>query len=98
MLATMIARTELPRLADPRLWREQAYIAGKWRAAADGATFAVVDPASDETIGHAPAMGPSETSAAIAAARRAFPAWCGLLPQEPARLLPRWFDLIVARP
>src|SRR5947209_2377496 len=61
MLATMTARTELSRLADQRLWREHAYIGGKWRAAANGGTFAVVDPASGATLGHAPAMGTAET-------------------------------------
>jgi aspartate-semialdehyde dehydrogenase len=96
MLAKMIARTELSRLADPRLWREQAYVAGKWQAAENGATFAVVDPASGETLGRAPAMGTAETATAIAAAQRAFPGWRGLLPQERSLFLRRWFDLIVA--
>jgi aspartate-semialdehyde dehydrogenase len=96
MLATMTARTELSRLADQRLWREQAYIAGKWRAAANGGTFAVVDPASGATLGHAPAMGATETELAVAAAQRAFPGWRASLPQERSRILRRWFDLIAA--
>jgi aspartate-semialdehyde dehydrogenase len=96
MLVKMIARAELSRLADPLLWRELAYIGGKWQAAANGATFAVTDPASGDMLGHAPAMGRGETETAIAAAQRAFPLWRGLLPQERARLLRRWFDLIAA--
>jgi aspartate-semialdehyde dehydrogenase len=96
MLATMTARTELSRLANQLLWREQAYIAGKWRAAANGGTFAVIDPANGATLGHAPAMGAAETDLAIAAAQRAFPRWRALLPQERARILRRWFDLIAA--
>ena len=36
MLAELIARNALSNLKDPRLFREQAYVDGKWTAARDG--------------------------------------------------------------
>ena len=44
-------------LRDPDLLRTRAYIAGKWQDAASGATHAVVNPATRETIGTVPDMG-----------------------------------------
>ncbi|MEX2318749.1 MAG: aldehyde dehydrogenase family protein, partial [Bauldia sp.] len=78
------------------LLREEAFMAGKWRSAASGATVAVTDPATGAAIGSVPDMGVAETRAAIAAADTAFPAWRALLPQERARHLCAWFNLIVA--
>ena len=80
-----------------RLLREEAFIAGKWRSAVSGATVAVTDPATGENIGSVPDMGVAETRDAISAAEAAFPGWRGLLPQERARHLRAWFDLIVAK-
>ena len=74
------------KLQDQKLFRQQCYIDGEWVDAYDRATIPVKDPASGETLGHAPAMGAAETALAIAAAQRAFPAWRGLLPQERSRV------------
>lgn len=82
------------RLRDPRLLREFAFIGGKWRSADAG--LAVTNPASGEPLGHVPDMGRAETQEAIAAADHAFAAWHRLLPQERARALRAWYELIVA--
>jgi aspartate-semialdehyde dehydrogenase len=84
----------MERLTDPRLLREFAFIDGKWRA--NGRTIAVVNPSTGELVGHVPDMNIEETRLAIAAAGRAFDGWRMLLPQERARLLRRWYDLILA--
>jgi len=84
------------RLADPRLFREFAYIDGKWCAAASAASVTVTDPATGETVGHVPDMGVAETCRAIAAAEAAFPAWRAKLPQERAAMLRAWHDLVIA--
>ena len=98
MLAEYTARNELSRLEDPRLFREQAYVGGKWTAAADGKVLAITNPANGARLGVVPALGAAETEAAIAAAAAAFPAWRRLLPQERAARLRRWYELmIVAR-
>ncbi len=64
--------TAMSRLSDPRLLREFAFIDGAWRSASSGATIAVTDPATGETLGHVPNLGAAETREAIAAAEAAF--------------------------
>jgi len=83
-------------LRETGLLREQAYIGGAWVGADDGARFAVRDPASGDIVGHVPDMGVAETRRAIAAAERALPAWRGLTARERARVMRRWFDLVMA--
>ncbi|WP_114650289.1 NAD-dependent succinate-semialdehyde dehydrogenase [Pseudothauera hydrothermalis] len=79
-----------------RLFREHALIGGRWCAADDGAVFEVHDPASGKRIGCVPRMGAAETERAIAAAAAAWGPWRQRTAHERARLLKRWFELIVA--
>jgi aspartate-semialdehyde dehydrogenase len=95
MLAQLTARNELSKLNDPRLFREQAYVGGKWTAAHDGKVMAVTNPATGEQLGVVPALGVVETKAAIDAAAAAFPAWRKLLPQQRAAFLRRWYELMI---
>ena len=83
-------------LTDTRLFKEFAYIDGAWQASGSGRCIAVTDPGSGDWIGQVPAMSAAESSVAIAAAERAFPAWAALLPQQRAQFLRRWFEQIVA--
>src|SRR3546814_17488235 len=83
-----------PQLADPRLFREQCYIDGRWTDADSGAVIEVTNPARGEVLGTIPKMGAAETRRAIAAAEKAWPAWRKLLAQARAHILPKWFDLI----
>jgi aldehyde dehydrogenase (NAD+) len=50
----------------------QLLVDGKLRGAADAATFDIVNPATEEVIGAAPAATDEDVDAAVAAARRAF--------------------------
>jgi succinate-semialdehyde dehydrogenase/glutarate-semialdehyde dehydrogenase len=77
------------------LLREQAHIDGRWVDADDGATFAVTNPATGETIAVVPRMGAPETRRAIEAAQRALPAWRATLARDRARIMRRWADLMV---
>ena len=95
MLTELTARNELSKLKDPRLFREHAYLGGKWTAAKDGKVMAVSNPATGAQLGVVPALGGGETEAAIAAAAAAFPAWRRLLPQQRAAYLRRWYELMV---
>jgi aspartate-semialdehyde dehydrogenase len=81
-------------LADTRLWKSFAYVAGRWTAGEENATFPVTDPADDEAIGHVAALTAAQARAATDAAEAAFPAWSTLLPQERSAILRRWFALI----
>jgi succinate-semialdehyde dehydrogenase / glutarate-semialdehyde dehydrogenase len=84
------------KLRDADLLRNRAFIGGKWLDASSGATHAVVNPATRETIGTVPDMGVADTRRAIEAAQQAFPAWAALTAKERAAILRRWFDLLMA--
>lgn len=86
----------LDRLTDSRLFREFAYVDGAWRATSSGRGIAVTDPGSGDWIGQVPAMTAAESVAAIGAAQQAFSPWSGLLAQQRAMFLRRWFEQIVA--
>ena len=45
-------------LNDPKLFRQQAYINGKWSDADSGETAEVTNPSNNEVIGTVPNMGP----------------------------------------
>lgn len=87
--------TALDRLGDKRLLRELAYVDGRWTASSAAACFEVTDPASGATLAYVATLDAEQTTLAVDAAARAFPAWKALLPQERSALLRRWFDLIV---
>lgn len=84
------ARTDI---ADKALVRSFSYINNKWCSAANGETFPVTDPADGAELGHVASLSAEESSAAVDAAQAAFPVWSGLLPQERAAILRRWFEL-----
>lgn len=44
------------RLRDPKLFREQAYVGGKWIDAQSGKTFSVFNPQNAKSIGKCPEM------------------------------------------
>src|SRR5258705_9471430 len=60
-----------------------------------GATFAVENPASGETVAEVPRMGTAETRRALERAEAALPAWSGMLGKERARILRRGADLMI---
>ncbi len=84
-----------PQLSDPKLFREQCYIDGRWADADSGAVIEVTNPATGEVLGTIPRMGTAETRRAIEAAEKAWPAWRGLLAKERANILRKWYDLIL---
>ena len=74
-------------LKDPKLFREQCYIDGRWTDADSGAVVEVTNPATGEVLGTVPKMGAAETRRAIEAAEKAWPAWRKLLAKERANIL-----------
>ncbi|MGH7021917.1 MAG: NAD-dependent succinate-semialdehyde dehydrogenase [Brevundimonas sp.] len=83
-------------MSDPaRLLRHQAYIDGRWIDADDGATFEVTDPATGQVLATAPNMGAVEARRAVAAAEAAMKPWAAKTAGERARILRRWFDLMI---
>jgi succinate-semialdehyde dehydrogenase/glutarate-semialdehyde dehydrogenase len=82
-------------LRDPSLLKNLCLIDGQWLAADDGSRIDVHNPATGEAVGHVPRMGEAETQRAIAAAERAFPLWKQQTAEARARLLHRWFELMM---
>ncbi len=83
-------------LHDPALLKYQCHINGLWCDADSGATIDVTNPATGETIATVPRMGAAETRRAVRAAAVALPGWSATLARERARILRRWFELIMA--
>ena len=83
-------------LSNPQMLRSAVKIGQNWNAADDGATFAVINPATGETLGEVPLCGATETRRAIDAANAAWPAWRALTARQRGQMLRAWFELIVA--
>lgn len=92
----MLQKTSLSSLADPRLFREFAYVGGAWTAGGAHGFVDVTNPADGSRVGAVPALSAADTQAAIEAAHSAFAPWSAALPQARAALLRRWFELIAA--
>ena len=87
--------TILP-LKDPSLLRTEMFIDGRWLPAADGATFAVRNPATGRMLARVPQGGVTETRRAIAAADRSFKSWRECVAKERAAALHRLHDLVIS--
>lgn len=83
-------------LDDMRLFREQAYINGKWRAADDGGVIDVTNPADEAVLGTIPHMGQAETASAIETAHEALASWRRNLAHERADYLLAWHAEMLA--
>ena len=79
-------------LSDQGLVANRAWVDGQWLKADSGATFAVTDPATGETIAQVPDMGAAETRRAIDAAERALPAWRKRTARDRGAILRRWLS------
>jgi succinate-semialdehyde dehydrogenase/glutarate-semialdehyde dehydrogenase len=83
-------------LQDPDLFRRQAYIAGHWCDADNGATLEVNNPATGEILGTVPRMGAAETRRAIDGAKSAWVEWRRKPAKDRSALLRKWHDLMIA--
>ena len=61
------------------------YIGGEWRKASDGGTYAVIDPATEDVLGQAPAATEADVEAAIAAAEEGLKVWRATQPWARAK-------------
>ena len=76
--------------------RTELFIGGEWREAADGGSFGVVAPASEEHLATVAAAGERDIDAAVAAAREQVDGggWAALTGAERGLLLHRLADLM----
>jgi succinate-semialdehyde dehydrogenase / glutarate-semialdehyde dehydrogenase len=82
-------------LHDPPLLRNHLYIDGRWHASADGRTAPIHNPATGAIVGSIQLATREQTRDAICAAERALKQWSATPAKQRARVLRRWFDLIV---
>ncbi|MDR5858887.1 NAD-dependent succinate-semialdehyde dehydrogenase [Halomonas eurihalina] len=83
-------------LSDLRLFRQYAYIDGKWTHGDAGREEAVFDPATGEAIGHIPVLEAEQIRGAVDAAEAAFVQWRALRADERCERLLAWYDLLQA--
>jgi succinate-semialdehyde dehydrogenase/glutarate-semialdehyde dehydrogenase len=72
------------------------YINGQWVGADSAQTFAVTNPATGEQLATVPDAGAAETRRAIEAARVAQHDWRARTAGERAKVLRRWYELLLA--
>ena len=84
------------KLDDSSLLKQEAWIAGRWTAAANGRRVAIHNPANGTIVGEVPVMGAAETRTAIEAAAAALPSWSRKTAKERAAILRRFADLMIA--
>ncbi|BEP15902.1 NAD-dependent succinate-semialdehyde dehydrogenase [Acidothermaceae bacterium B102] len=72
------------------------FIGGEWRDASDGTSFAVADPATEETICEVASATPADAIAAVDAADKAAEAWAATAPRVRAEVLRRAYELMTA--
>jgi succinate-semialdehyde dehydrogenase/glutarate-semialdehyde dehydrogenase len=81
---------------DPSTLHTDLFIDGAWQKAANGATFPVENPATNEIIAHVADGGSEDASRAIETAGRAQAQWAKSTPRERADILRRAYDLVIA--
>ncbi len=82
-------------LKDPTLYRQQAFIAGRWVDAHHKETIEVVNPSTSEVIATVPAMDEQDTRAAIAAAESVRVSFAETPAADRAVMLEKWYQLIL---
>jgi succinate-semialdehyde dehydrogenase/glutarate-semialdehyde dehydrogenase len=82
-------------LKDNGLLKNQCYIDGQWVNADGGASRPVRNPATGAVVSTVPYATAVETRRAIEAASRAFASWRAKTADERARVLRRWYELMM---
>jgi betaine-aldehyde dehydrogenase len=70
------------------------FIDGEFVDSAEGETEPILNPATGETIGHAPLSSPEDVDRAVRAAREAFDRWSKITPGERSLALFRLADIV----
>lgn len=78
-----------------QLFKQQAYIDGRWIDSPNGEVQEIFNPATGEKIGTVPMLGSDETRQAIDAAEAAQKEWAARTAQDRSSVLRHWFELMV---
>jgi len=74
------------------LAKNKCFVDGQWIGEPK---LPVTNKATGDVMARVPDFGEAETRAAIEAANRAFPGWSKLLAKDRARMVRRWYELVV---
>jgi succinate-semialdehyde dehydrogenase/glutarate-semialdehyde dehydrogenase len=80
---------------DSALRRTQLYYGGRWRDGSAGEVRPVTDPATGDEIAKVAVATADDVNAAVVAAHDAFASWSKLPAPQRAKILRRWYDLVV---
>ncbi|KAF4591990.1 succinate-semialdehyde dehydrogenase NADP+ [Ophiocordyceps camponoti-floridani] len=95
-LARRASTMAAPKLNDPSLLKQDVcYVNGKWVSSKSGKTFKVNDPSTGKLIGTCAECDADDTRSAIRAAADAFVSFRSTTARERARLLRKWYQLVV---
>lgn len=83
-------------LSRPDLVCEAAFVSGEWVSAENRASFDVTNPARGDVIAKVPDLTRAEVAEAISAAEKAQKPWAALAAKERAKVMRKWFDLLMA--
>ncbi|WP_414706731.1 NAD-dependent succinate-semialdehyde dehydrogenase [Salibaculum sp.] len=82
-------------LSRPDLLIEQAFVGGDWVDGPGGASFEVTNPARGDVIARVADLDRAQVAKAITAADTARRAWAARTAKDRAKVLRRWFDLMM---
>ncbi|MCL2581942.1 MAG: NAD-dependent succinate-semialdehyde dehydrogenase [Streptosporangiales bacterium] len=73
------------------------YVGGQWGRGRGGATFPVLDPATEESLAEVADASAADAIDAVAAAHDALPGWAATAPRQRAEILRTAFELMTQR-
>jgi succinate-semialdehyde dehydrogenase/glutarate-semialdehyde dehydrogenase len=82
-------------LSNQSLFRQQAFINGKWVSSADDKQLPVYNPSTNELLGHVPMLTAEQVDNAISCANSAWVSWREKAAKERSAILRSWFELII---
>ena len=82
-------------LKDPSLLKQAIFVNGAWSVPQDCGWIEVTNPSTGELVGRVPKAGRKETVEAIEGAEQAFRLWAARTASERAKIVKRWYELIV---
>ncbi|MFM1848009.1 MAG: NADP-dependent succinate-semialdehyde dehydrogenase [Pseudomonadota bacterium] len=82
-------------LKEPKLIREEAYLAGKWLSGGGRPQLDVFNPADGSRLGSVPVCSVEDAKIAIDAAHRAQGGWRATTAKERSNILRAWFNLVI---
>ena len=85
-----------PKLLDPTLFRQQAFLCGGWRDAGSGKRISVLDPADGEELGTVPDLSAAEVASSAAYAANVMENWGRRTAADRASVLRKWHGLVLA--